>query len=334
MTALVELGWDEGFEAAFREFRRELPVKERDLAAPARVVATSSNSVRVSGAQGEHEVRLSGGFRHRHGSPPAIGDWVVLAHEKGTAQGKTRLLGVLPRRTVFSRALGAEQAGRHPNAVRRQIIAANVDTVLILTTPDADFDPERLGRYVQAVRASGAQPVLVLNKTDLQEDVGYWLRQLGTLGDLEIYPISAATGQGLERLRPLFQEGVTVALIGSSGMGKSTLVNALLGHDAAQTGEVSAADGQGRHTTTSRTLYRVPGGGLLIDNPGLRDISVWATDGAAIDDLEELATHCRFSRCTHGSEPGCTLREAVEAGELDEARLDAFRQNREQQRRR
>jgi ribosome biogenesis GTPase len=220
--------------------------------------------------------------------------------------------------------VGAADEGRRAQAVRQQVIAANVDLVLIVTAPDADFDLERLGRYVEAVQHSGARPVLILNKADLHVKTDWWVEQLRTLAPrLEVQVTCAQDDQGLEGVRALLKDGVTLALIGSSGVGKSTLTNTLLGRPVAPTGEIRASDQQGRHTTTRRTLYLVPGGGLLIDNPGLRDIAVWDAD-ADFGDLEALAARCRFRKCTHTTEPGCAVQAAVRAGQVTPARLAAF----------
>lgn len=321
-SELRALGWGDDFEQAFEAYVAPLSSEERARLTPVRVVGVQRQTFGVRGLHGEEEARLAGASRHAGTLTPAIGDWCVLDR---AADGAGRILAVLPRRTTFARALGASEDTRRSQALRQQVIAANVDLVLIVTAPDADFDLERLERYVQAVQQSGARPVLVLNKADLHADTEWWVRQLGTLGPgLEIHVTLAESGQGLEGLRALLTEGVTLALIGSSGVGKSTLTNALLGRAAAPTGEVRASDQQGRHTTTSRTLYLVPGGGLLIDNPGLRDIAVWDADAGDFGELEALAAQCRYRKCTHTTEPGCAVQAAVRAGEVSAARLAAF----------
>ncbi|WP_075833574.1 ribosome small subunit-dependent GTPase A [Deinococcus marmoris] len=326
LLALEALGWGPDFGDAYQTFRAALSPGEQQRVTPVRVVGVQRQTFQVRGVDGEQEARLAGASRHSGALTPAIGDWCVL---EAASDGSGRLLEVLPRRTTFARALGGEE-GKRAGAVRQQVIAANVDLVLIVTSPDLDFDLERLERYVLAVQHSGARPVLVLNKADLHAQADWWVEQLRSLGpDLEIHVTSAQASQepgsqGLESVRGLLTPGVTLALIGSSGVGKSTLTNALLGRPAAPTGEVRASDQQGRHTTTSRTLYAVPGGGLLIDNPGLRDIAVWDADAAGFEDLEALATQCRFRKCTHTTEPGCAVQAAVRAGEVSAARLAAF----------
>lgn len=332
LRALEALGWGPDFEDAYQTLRAALSPGEQERVTPVRVVGVQRQTFQVRGVDGEQEARLAGASRHNGALTPAIGDWCVL--EAGS-DGSGRLLEVLPRRTTFARALGGTEEGRRAGAVRQQVIAANVDLVLIVTSPDLDFDLERLERYVLAVQHSGARPVLVLNKADLHAQADWWVEQLRSLGpDLEIHVTSAQAssdqdaggkqGEGLDGVRALLTPGVTLALIGSSGVGKSTLTNALLGRPAAPTGEVRASDQQGRHTTTSRTLYAVPGGGLLIDNPGLRDIAVWDADAADFEDLEALAAGCRFRKCTHTTEPGCAVQAALRAGEVSAARLAAF----------
>ncbi|GGO25794.1 ribosome small subunit-dependent GTPase A [Deinococcus humi] len=323
MTSELEaLGWGADFEETYQAFCAPLSPDECARMTPVRIVGVQRQTFQVRGLHGEEEARLAGASRHAGALTPAIGDWCVL---EMAPEGGGRLLAVLPRRTTFARALGASEETRRPQAVRQQVIAANVDLVLIVTTPDADFDLERLERYVLAVQQSGARPVLVLNKADLHANTDWWVQQLRTLGpELEIHVTFAESGQGLEGVRSLLTGGVTLALIGSSGVGKSTLTNALLGRPAAPTGEVRASDQQGRHTTTSRTLYTVPGGGLLIDNPGLRDIAVWDADAADFGELEALAAQCRFRKCTHTTEPGCAVQAAVQAGKVSATRLAAF----------
>lgn len=285
------------------------------------MVSVGRAAYQVWTAQGAEEALLAGILRQGSpGSPlPVIGDWLVV--QRLTAGQGLRVLQVLPRRTTFARAVKGGAA--------EQILAANVDLVFIVTTPDQEFDLARLGRYVAAVEQSGARPVVLLNKTDLALDVTPFVRQIQTLAPgLPVHPVAAAQDQGLAAVRPYFQPGVTVALIGSSGVGKSTLTNALLGQEVTGTGAVREQDGEGRHTTTARTLYRVPGGGLLIDNPGLRDIAVWDAGGqdAGSGVIEELAAHCRFRKCTHRTEPGCAVRLAVQRGELSAAALAAYQQ--------
>lgn len=329
---LRALGWGADFEAAFQAYCAPLSPGERAGVTPVRVVGVQRQTFRVRGLGGEAQARLAGASRHAGAPTPAVGDWCVLETAPG---GGGRILAALPRRTTFARALGPAEEARRTPAARQQVIAANVDVVLIVTAPDADFDLERLDRYVQAVRRGGARPVLVLNKGDLHADMGWWVRQLRTLGpELEIHVTLAGSGQGLRGVRALLGEGVTLALIGSSGVGKSTLTNALLGRHAAPTGAVRASDQQGRHTTTSRTLYLVPGGGLLIDNPGLRDIAVWDADAADFGEIEALAAQCRYRNCTHTTEPGCAVQAAVRAGEVSAARLAAFQGQRTRRARR
>ncbi|GHF94374.1 putative ribosome biogenesis GTPase RsgA [Deinococcus piscis] len=292
---------------------------------PARVSRVERNGYRLQTESGEQEAVWPAGRRHKLLDVPVIGDWVAYAppeDEEGVEQA-LRIEAVLDRTNTFIRSV---QKGRR---TQPQVLAANVDTVFVMTSPE-EWDTERLARYVQAVRLSQAQPVILLNKSDLAR--GDLLERAQVAGlEAPVLPISAQGGQGIEALTPYLQAGQTVALIGSSGMGKSTLTNRLLGEDAAATGALSDFSGEGRHTTTWRTLYRLPvshisGGALLIDNPGLRDIAVWDDEGAAFWAIEELAAECRFSRCTHGREPGCAVRAAVLRGELDEDMVDAYRE--------
>lgn len=323
MTLSLEaLGWSDFFAQAAQAFIAEAAPEVRPSLEVGRVVGVERASYGVWTASGPEGALLAGTLRQ--GRPeeqpaPVIGDWLVL--ERLPGEPTLRIVQVLPRRTTFARAVKGGAA--------EQVIAVNVDLVFTVTTPDEDFDLERLGRYVAAVQASGARPVLLLNKADLAEDRAPYLEQLRSLApDLPVHEIAAAQHRGLEALAPYFREGVTVALIGSSGVGKSTLTNRLLGREVAATGEVRAGDSQGRHTTTARSLYPVPGGGLLIDNPGLRDIAVW--DAGAVstgfEEIEALAAGCRFRKCTHTTEPSCAVRRAVERGQITVASLQSYQQ--------
>lgn len=326
--SLPDLGWTDFFSDAAGTFMTaQAPDLRADLE-PGRVVGVERASYQVWTAQGPEEALLAGTLRQHApgpgspGSPqPVIGDWLVV--QRLPAGQALRILHVLPRRTTFARAVNG--------GLSEQIIAANVDLVLIVTTPDGDFDPARLGRYVLAVQASGAEPVVLLNKTDLVRDAAPFVEQIQALApSLPVHEVAATETRGLDAVRPYFQPGVTVALIGSSGVGKSTLTNRLLGQEVALTGAVSQVGGQGRHTTTARTLYPVPGGGLLIDNPGLRDIAVWDPSAAPVGSgvIEELAAGCRFRKCTHTTEPGCAVRRAVGQGKLSAEVLTAYQQAR------
>lgn len=319
--SLPDLGWGDFFSDAAGAFMTDLSPEARADLEPGRVVGVERAAYQVWTAQGPEEALLAGTLRQNGpGSPqPVIGDWLIV--QRLAAGQALRIVHVLPRRTTFARAVNGGVSG--------QIIAANVDVVFIVTTPDGDFDPARLGRYVLAVQVSGAEPVVLLNKSDLVRDVAPFLQQIQALAPgLPVHEVAATEERGLGAVRPYFQPGVTVALIGSSGVGKSTLTNRLLGREVALTGAVSRADGQGRHTTTTRTLYPVPGGGLLIDNPGLRDIAVWdaaaAPPGSEL--IEELAAGCRFRKCTHTTEPGCAVRRAVGQGQLGAETLTAYQQ--------
>ncbi|MFC6592615.1 ribosome small subunit-dependent GTPase A [Deinococcus lacus] len=313
MTALEQLGWTPQWQATWDA--AAVPAG----AVPGRVVRVERLSYQLAAAGGTHEAVLPGGVRHKGQTEiPVIGDWTVAVRD--AEDQPYRILSVLPRQTTFSRAVSG--GGRVP---AQQVMAANVDTVFVVTAPDEDFDLARLGRYVTAVRLSGAQPVVLLNKADLARDLRPYTAEAEAL-DVPVHAVQARAAGGLEALEPYLGTGQTVALIGSSGVGKSTLTNALLGRAATPTGEVRELDNQGRHTTTWRTLYPLPSGGLLIDNPGLRDIAIWDETGEAFARIEELAAQCRFSRCTHTSEPGCAVLRAMQRGEISEELLEEYRE--------
>ncbi len=252
---------------------------------------------------------------------PGVGDWVALDASPGPDR-TTVIQRILDRRTAFIR--GA--AGRKASA---QVVAANVDTVFVVCGLDDDFNVRRIERYIARVWASGALPVVVLSKADLVEDAGARVDEVaGNAPGVAVLAISALHGGGLTELRAHLAPGRTVALVGSSGAGKSTLVNVLLGEERMATGAVRARDGRGRHVTSHRQLVLLPAGGTLLDTPGMRELQLFDEAGleAAFDDVTALAQRCRFTDCGHGTEPGCAVRGAVEAGEIDPARLAHFRQ--------
>ena len=312
---LEELGWGPFFSEAWA------PYGSQGLL-PARVVVAHARAVRVRGAGGERLAAVSGRLRHGAQSPeelPAVGDWVALS--TGDGEGRTLVHAVLPRRTAFVRRAAGDIAVQ-------QVLAANVDTVFLVMGLDRDYNPRRIERALVLAWESGADPVVLLNKADLCADVETRRARIEAVAPgVPVRVIAAKAGQGLEALAPWLERGKTVALLGSSGVGKSTIVNRLLGEERQRTREVRESDQRGRHTTTHRELVILPAGGLLLDTPGLREIQLWASEqgfATAFGDVEALAPGCRFRDCEHASEPGCAVRAAVEAGELLEERLASY----------
>ena len=271
---------------------------------------------------GAGRAQLTGRFRLEveEAGLPGVGDWVVVK-DAPDPERTVIIESVLTRRTVFTR--GA--AGRE---VRAQVVAANVDMVFAVCGLDADFSVRRIERYLVRIWASGAQPAVILNKADVCEDTAGHIAEVEShCVGVPIYATSALRSEGIEAVRACIQDGMTVALVGSSGTGKSTLVNALLGEARMPTGEVRARDGRGCHVTTHRQLVLLPGGGLLLDTPGMRELQLADDEGleAVFGDIATLAVRCRYRDCRHDTEPGCSVKEAVESGELDAGRLEHYR---------
>lgn len=286
---------------------------------PARIAAEHRGAWEVWAEAGAGRAQLAGRLRLEDGAP-GVGDWVVVKGAPGPGH-VTTIERVLDRRTAFTR--GA--AGREAQA---QVVAANVDVVLVVAGLDADFNVRRLERYLARVFASGAQPVVVLNKADVCDDAAARVREVERHAPgVAVHAVSALADEGLETLRARLADGVTVALVGSSGAGKSTLVNALLGAQRMRTGAVRASDGRGVHVTTHRQLVLLPGGGLLLDTPGMRELQLLDDEGldAVFGDIAALATGCRFHDCQHATEPGCAVKAAVASGELEAERLEHYR---------
>lgn len=300
---LQNLGWN-GFFAI-----------QQCLGTPARVASASRDRFTVWTQTGELEAVVSGELRHHSPLWPAVGDWVALRPNTCVIDG------VLERKTLLSR----KQPGA---AIQEQILAANVDVLFIVNGLDRDFNERRIERFLVIARQSGARPVVLLNKADLagtlQLNLDQILHRLSATSGAPVFPISAATGLGLEQLNDFMALGETAALIGSSGVGKSTLVNRLLGRALQPTAAVREDDQRGRHTTTARSMFVMPAGWLLIDMPGLREVQLWATPDtldAGFSDIEQLAQSCHFRDCTHSGEPGCALAGSA----LDPARLESYR---------
>jgi ribosome biogenesis GTPase / thiamine phosphate phosphatase len=312
---LENLGWDEAWGAAFA-------ARGIDGSEPARVVAEYREAYLVHTAHGEKRGTVAG--RLRHGAPsgvarPAVGDWVAV---RGLGDDPVTLEAVLPRRTALVRKV----AGKRTDL---QVLAANIDTIFVVVALHEDFRPRRIERYLAAAWESGAQPVVLLTKADLCNDVQARVAEAQAVAPgVEVHATSARTRGGLDALRPSMRRGRTVVLLGPSGVGKSTLVNVLLGEDRLAVREIRTEDGRGRHTTTQRQLILVPEGGSIIDTPGLRELALGDDAGGvqqAFPDIASAAASCRFTDCRHESEPGCAVRAAIESGDLDPARLESQR---------
>jgi ribosome biogenesis GTPase len=290
---------------------------------PARVVAAAAGRWRVLTSQGELLAEPTGRLRFdavTAADLPTVGDLVAVAARPD--EGRATVVAVLPRTSVLVR----KAAGR---AVAPQPVAANVDVVLLACGLDADWNPRRLERFLAFAWDSGASPVVVLTKADLAPDLAARLDEAAHVAvGAAVVAVAAPTGLGLDALRAHLPAGALAAIVGSSGVGKSTLLNALLGRAAQDTGPVRAHDGRGLHTTTARELFAMPWGAYLVDTPGVREIAVW-TDAAAVaaafDDVAALAPRCRFRDCAHATEPGCAVLAAVADGTLDAGRLEDYR---------
>jgi ribosome biogenesis GTPase len=316
--SLESLGWGPDLAESFRSY------DAADLR-PGRVAASYTRPYRLYSEGGELPAEISGRLRHLASTPsdlPVTGDWVAFRPGDGRSGGVTVIEGVLPRRTRISRKVAG---GR----TEEQVVAANVDTVVVVMGLDGDFNPRRLERYVVQVWASGAAPLVILNKADACPDPALRRCEVEAVAaGAPVVTLSALSGQGLDRLEPHLQPGRTLLLVGSSGVGKSTLVNRLVGADVSRTRPVRPGDDRGRHTTTHRELIRLPGGALILDTPGLREIQLWSEDedlSDAFSDVAECAAGCRFRDCRHQDEPRCAVREAVDDGRLSAERLAGYR---------
>ena len=317
-SILGELGWDSFFQEHFQSMKVPGSV-------PARVISESKGSYQVYGQYGELIAKISGKMRYHaevENKYPAVGDWVVVKPLVKELTGTIH--AVLPRKSKFSRKVAGERT-------EEQVVSANVDTVFIVSGLDGGrhLNIRRIERYLTLAWSSGATPVIVLNKADLCPDVDICIRDVEAIApDSSIHPVSAKERIGLGKLMNYLAKGNTVAFLGSSGVGKSALINALLGVEKQKIGEVRDGDRRGRHTTTRRELILLPGGGMVIDTPGMREIQMWAGDDdlkGAFYDIEMLAKKCRFSDCSHNAESGCAVRVAIDHGDLDHARLESYR---------
>jgi ribosome biogenesis GTPase len=315
VPALESLGWDAGWDRTFEPYRE-------DGLVPGRVSVPHRGAWDVVTEAGEVRARIPGRLRHAASTRaelPVVGDWVAL----GVGANDAEIRGVLPRRTRFARRAAHEPGS--PDA-REQVIAANLDVVLV-TIPLNEVNARVLERYLTLAWESGAQPVILLTKADLEPEpnaLAAGVEEIG--GDVPVHAVSSVSGLGIEAVRRHLAPGVTGGLVGPSGAGKSTLVNTLAGEDLLATGAVRD-DGAGRHTTTRRELVLLPGGGLVVDNPGMREVHLWLADEGledAFPDIADLAAACRFADCRHDGEPGCAVRAALDDGRLAPERWRSY----------
>ena len=312
---LKEIGWSDFFADKAKEFH------EKNLR-PARVSAVDRGVSFVVDEQGEWPSVIPGRFRRQAATPadyPVTGDWVLVSELP--QEEKVVVERVLPRRTELSRTA----AGR---ITEKQVLAANVDTVFVAASLADELNLRRIERYLTIVWDGGSKPVLLLTKTDLCEDLAGALREVERIGaGTPVVALSSVSGEGMEQVEKWLKPGETCALIGPSGVGKSTLINALYQENILDVLPVREKDQKGRHTTTRRELILLPNGALIIDTPGLRELQLWDGQAGLADsfsEIEDLATRCRFTNCRHDKEPGCAVRAAILEGKLDSGRFESF----------
>jgi ribosome biogenesis GTPase / thiamine phosphate phosphatase len=331
--ALHDLGWSDFFSSQLAGLEASSEI------AAARVAEENREMFRLLSPQGESMAEVSGKFRHEltcRADFPAVGDWVLASTRR--EENRATIHRVLNRKSKFSRKIAGKKT-------EEQIVAANVDVVFIVSSLNSEFNLRRLERYVALAWESGAQPVIVLNKSDLAENVEELRREAEAAAiGVRVVLTSALRGDGIAEIREMMRSAPegnsagdipaekmrvakTAALLGSSGVGKSSLINAVLGIELLDTGEIRESDDRGRHTTTTRHLIVAPNGGVLIDTPGMRELQLWdASEGIdqAFGEIAELAVACKFRDCKHVNEPGCAVRSAVESGSLAAERLESF----------
>jgi ribosome biogenesis GTPase len=314
-VSLFDYGWSTFFENS----HKSLNMPE---CMPGRVLFAGSSSYRVVTEAGERQADLAGKLAHSAGSPadlPAVGDWVVIS---SAGPGAARIEQVLPRRTRLSRKTAGSRT-------EEQVIAANMETVILVMGLDADYSIRRVERFLATIVQSGADPVIALNKVDLCPTSGDRLEEIRTIAPgRPVLLTNCLRGEGVKAVEGYIKPRETAVLVGSSGAGKSTLINQLLGRSAQKTLEVRSGDGKGRHTTTHREMFRLGSGGLLIDNPGIRELQLWVGDQSldkSFPEISSLAERCRFRDCTHNREPGCAVLAALKSGDLATDRLDSYR---------
>lgn len=312
---LDDLGWNNFFASSFASYRLQ-------GFTVGRVAIERRNTYVLYSEVGELTAEITGKMRHRASQPedfPAVGDWVVIRALQSEA--RATIHAILPRKSKFSRkTIGAK--------TEEQIVAANVDTVFLVSGLDGDFNLRRIERYLILAWESGANPAIVLNKADLCNNIEQRIAEVSAVAlGVPIIVLSAANNRGLNDLKPYLQSGKTVALLGSSGVGKSTITNQLLPEATQTVQPVRQSDDRGKHTTSHRELILLPTGGLIVDTPGMRELQIWAGDEGLQEtfaDIETLAHQCRFRNCQHDSQPGCAVQQALAGGKLDYSRFLSY----------
>jgi ribosome biogenesis GTPase len=317
------LGWNDFYKSHYGSYNNKACI-------PARIARVHRNLFIVLSERGQMEAQIAGKLRHDtyyKSGLPVIGDWVVIKvpHKSDRAIIKT----ILPRKSSFSRkavTVGAKKSSG--GRTEEQVLAANVDFVFLISGLDNDFNIRRIERYVTASWDSGASPVVILNKVDLCVNPEDKIDEVqNAVFGVPVHTISAADGTGIEALDQYLKRGITISLLGSSGVGKSSIINRLYDEEILKVGALRKSDGRGRHTTTWREMILMPQGCIIIDTPGIRELQLWADEESlkeTFDDIEALAAQCRFNDCKHESEPGCAIIAAMEDGSLDKARFKNY----------
>jgi len=312
---LKKLGWNDFFQNSFDSI-----VNNRF--SPARVASEHRDCYALFTESGEMKASISGKLRfesRERGDLPAVGDWVaadIFPEEKSAI-----INAVLSRKSKFSRKIPGEKT-------EEQILAANIDTIFWVTSMNRDLNPRRIERFIFSAAKSGTEPVIIINKADLEEDPEQTASEISEkIPDIKVFTVSALNGYNFEKLMPFLKEGKTVAFLGTSGVGKSSIINRLAGEKILNVSEIRDKDQKGRHTTTVRQMIFLSSGGLVIDTPGIRELQIWESDGesGAFDDIEKAAENCRYRNCTHEAEPGCAVKELVEKGIIEPKRLENYK---------
>lgn len=320
---LKELGWNEFHENHYNDIKTPETF-------PARVAKAQREKYLLYSAFGQLKAEIKGKIRFEALSMadfPVVGDWVAAQMRP---EGNAAVIkSILPRKSKFSRKVAGP-------ITDEQVLVSNIDTAFLVNGLDGDYNLRRIERYLALAWESSANPVILLNKTDSCSDLAQKLAEVESIAfGVPIVTLSALKSEGIEGLRKFISRGATIGFIGSSGVGKSTIINRLIGEDKLKVGAVRESDGRGRHITTSREMILLSGGGIVIDNPGMRELQLWV-DEEALDttfgDVREFAAQCKFRDCEHSNEPGCAVREAIEAGRLDAKRFSGFLKLKKEQR--